>query len=531
MRSFRARLLIGSLVMMSAVGCEVIAGLQDHQLITTTGSDASSDGATTGEGSSGPGFTITASPELAVLPGASGSVVLTVTRAGGFTDAINVNVSGLPASVSTDNPQIKPLESTATLTFTVAAGASQSVSHVTIHGASADGKITASVPMDFLVRGPPGSLDLTYGTAGSFTSTALIPLGAALDANDTLAISGVTGLPPLIFAAIRIASDGTPDKQFGVISQTLPDGAHNFAGVFPLTTGNVIFAGNANSGADYLRVTPTGAFDPTYSADGGIGYLDDTAVSTFGCDSTGRIIAAGSVMQGGLNELLVERRLVSGAADPSFSAATHEIGVNTSQVTDLIVQPDGLPVVVSDAVGSTFNGFALNRFTTSGGFDSAFGNNGYVEPFNTATFGHLALAADGSIFVIAIKAGNPVVAHVSAAGIVDAAFGTSGLASVPGGVSIAAQPDGKVIVAGNVASQSDGGGYELIQVERLTTAGQPDATFGSGGFVTSMFGVASLGGADAVKVVIQGDGRIVVVAEGTLMAGKSPSAIVARYWP
>ena len=70
------------------------------------------------------------------------------------------------------------------------------------------------------------------------------------------------------------------------------------------------------------------------------------------------------------------------------------------------------------------------------------------------------------------------------------------------GLSTVLQPDGSVIVAG-FAGTADGNVFALA---RYTSMGQLDASFGSGGKVTTAFSETALGR----SVVLQEDGKIVM---------------------
>jgi uncharacterized delta-60 repeat protein len=113
-----------------------------------------------------------------------------------------------------------------------------------------------------------------------------------------------------------------------------------------------------------------------------------------------------------------------------------------------------------------------------------------------------------------------------APGALDTSF-AGGKVIVPMGASddyafaIAAQPDGKLVIAGRAAEHR--GDLALLRLER---DGTPDTTFGSGGKVLT--DVA--GGADtAYAVAVQPDGKIVVAGSATV--GTGLDFVVARYRP
>jgi uncharacterized delta-60 repeat protein len=131
----------------------------------------------------------------------------------------------------------------------------------------------------------------------------------------------------------------------------------------------------------------------------------------------------------------------------------------------------------------------------------------------------------GAVLLIA-AAIAPATAGAESAGSLDPTFGTGGIAQVsfPGtGTSVAAQamalqPDGNIVLAG---SQLSGAGT-FFALARLTTSGELDPTFGTGGRVVTP-GVGN--NAQANAVVLQPDGKIVVAGSANGEMG------LARYLP
>src|SRR4051794_15856657 len=69
--------------------------------------------------------------------------------------------------------------------------------------------------------------------------------------------------------------------------------------------------------------------------------------------------------------------------------------------------------------------------------------------------------------------------YCPAGGLLDPTFGTGGLVNLPsttdnGARAVAVQPDGKVVIAGEVLSKSS---YEIISVQWLNRDGSLDTTF------------------------------------------------------
>lgn len=132
-----------------------------------------------------------------------------------------------------------------------------------------------------------------------------------------------------------------------------------------------------------------------------------------------------------------------------------------------------------------------------------------------------------SLFVVAFLLVIPFggVAH-AADGDLDGAFGGDGKVTTtfPGGAyaqAVAIQPDGKIVAVGAAAGESAAGEFALARYE---TDGTLDATFGTDGRVTTA--VSGDGGGEARAVAIQSDGKI--VAAGTV---NRETFALARYDP
>jgi uncharacterized delta-60 repeat protein len=139
--------------------------------------------------------------------------------------------------------------------------------------------------------------------------------------------------------------------------------------------------------------------------------------------------------------------------------------------------------------------------------------------------GALALYPDGRIVVAGHSGNRLLVRRYHTDGRPDHNFGVAGLADIPFTqltprvTSVAVQPDGKLVVAGFTESSH----REFLAV-RLTTHGQLDTPFGSGGAATTRF---PYGNAEARAVVVQADGKIVL--GGVARVGDDDDFAVVRY--
>jgi uncharacterized delta-60 repeat protein len=216
--------------------------------------------------------------------------------------------------------------------------------------------------------------------------------------------------------------------------------------------------------------------------------------------------------------------------DPSFGSGgrvTTDFPGQSDSARGMAPQPDGKLVVA----GSTYNGpatqidFALARYNADGTPDQTFGAGGKVTTdFNGSHDNAYAVAvqpADGKI----VAAGSAYVgnftefalARYNPDGSPDASFGSGGRLTTrfnPSGWenanALAVQPDGKIVVTGLTRVRNDD-----IAVARYNPDGTLDASFGSGGKVVTDLpvqpGYSSFLNDDCGRAVaVRPDGRIVV---------------------
>ncbi len=145
-----------------------------------------------------------------------------------------------------------------------------------------------------------------------------------------------------------------------------------------------------------------------------------------------------------------------------------------------------------------------------------------VVPTNTPLIVAAGASADGTSFA--------VIRYLEADGSRDTSWGTGGLVTTAFGVghtstafAVAAQSDGKVIAAG---LDVDGDTSEsFFAVARYNTDGTLDSGFGTGGKFTTNF-VALDGNALALAVAVQADGKVVVAGAGDNGSGGSAFALI-----
>ena len=191
------------------------------------------------------------------------------------------------------------------------------------------------------------------------------------------------------------------------------------------------------------------------------------------------------------------------------------------------IQSDGKLLVTGSAFNApAFMDLVLLRYNTDGSLDATFGNKG------VATFRHtvvsqfwsggwsegeaIVIQPDGKIVIAGEVYGGSsddvLLLRFNSDGTLDPNFGTEGVVIFDGpegrgdyGYGVALESDGKIVVAGYSNTSQ---GSEVL-VLRYNPTGIPDSTFGVGGVVTYFSQDADLGNA----VAIQQDGKILVNAQ------------------
>ena len=286
---------------------------------------------------------------------------------------------------------------------------------------------TASVAVDptILSRGAlvtafddNGMIDIAFGTGGSarpnpVTAGVLSGSAGAVAPDGTVYVSGGVTVEQPVFDQRLFVSKVTPaglaDMSFGNIApgsylNNFPEGTQQSSGSgdVTVTPAGVLVCGtttDVNNGGQLLvlRLTTSGTLDPDFG--GGTGYFrkqvgtprpGEFPVSQGGAIAAGpdgEIYAAGRAEDSnGQFAMSLTRLTPAGAIDGTFAnLGTRVLQVSTdpggtSAVTDLVVQPDGRPVVVGVVTGAMFAApkGVVARFDVSGNLDPTFGSNGVV---------------------------------------------------------------------------------------------------------------------------------------------------------
>jgi uncharacterized delta-60 repeat protein len=272
------------------------------------------------------------------------------------------------------------------------------------------------------------------------------------------------------------------------------------------------------------RYLPNGAPDTTFGGDGKVrtDFASDDTVRALALQPDGKILVAGTTFTASERTSgIVARYLTNGKLDLTFGGSGWvliESGTG-DVVRALTLQPDGKILLAGRSnINDIGDDFALWRLHANGLFDAEFGDNGLV----TTDFGNddasaIALQPDGKIIVtgqVQDPSGDNIdlaVARYLPNGNLDSTFngngtvrGDLGGAELPHAVSI--QPDGKIVVAG-VTSTDRNSGF----VARYRSSGHLDGSFGTDGSVLIELGTSD----ESTAIGLQADGKIVVAGRTT----------------
>jgi uncharacterized delta-60 repeat protein len=334
----------------------------------------------------------------------------------------------------------------------------------------ADGSILAAGAADFsglIVRyDATGVPDPTFGTNG-----ALIGMNNVVDLASYADGRFLTLGSPYVTVGRRL-SNGDPDPSFGVggvVQVPTIDGKFSTPVALALQSdGKIVVAGNLSGALSFpvtiflVRFDDHGVLDPTF---GNGGIVTTSLDGTQGAEALALSIAPdGKILVGGARETfqaLVLRYLDGGSLDPSFGAGGVAATVG-GRVYALASQPDGKILAAGAINGRSFRGGPLvERLLDDGSLDPTFAGDGLFD-FDSAQrpdareLGILrAVAAqpDGKIVVAGEGLQEVTLARLESSGALDLGFGSQGLTSSLSGThpfprAMVVQPGGGVLVAG-----------------------------------------------------------------------------------
>jgi uncharacterized delta-60 repeat protein len=307
---------------------------------------------------------------------------------------------------------------------------------------------------------------------------------------------------------IRLNADGSHDSSFhsgtgcnGVVNSVLPmpDGGYVLSGYFTSYSGS--FVNNV------VRVGPTGVKDDQFVS----GTWTNGLVSSSAWTAQGKLLVGGLFNnQSAAHRTGVVQMLSNGSLDPVFSAT---VDTQDEPVSDIKVLADGKILIVGEF--DTVNGIPMSHIarlngdgTLDGSFSTGIGVNGDIHACAIQTDGKIILC--GAFYTNnGITAGRVV--RIYPDGSADNTFNTLFGANSEIN-SVAIQPDGKVILAGDFTMY---GGIIYNRIVRLNTDATIDQTFDPGTGANNNIN----------KVIVQPDGKIVLVGGFTMFNGVAKNMI------
>jgi uncharacterized delta-60 repeat protein len=340
-------------------------------------------------------------------------------------------------------------------------------------------------------------------------------------------------------------------------------GGEGYTDVKVQPNGNLVAAGwILHTGANGMdlkvaRVLPTGHFDTTFATGGvfsyGIGNNGTIAYSTATL-SNGNTLVVGQTTVSSQNKAFILELNSAGQLFTSFGkggVVQLNIGCCDDSANDIVVQPDGKFLIAGytnvKVAGKDQTYYPMIvRLLPTGAFDTSFGTKGIAKGtglmwdvnFNSDnTFYRLILQPNGSIIGVGSgtdstspppQSSATLLERFTSAGVVDTTFGTGGQILDDYHSGIAEYKQARLLSNGNIVAA----GYSLSTaqneetvVAQYSSAGKLVTTFGSGGKVIFPSGAANYQ-KDGRSVAIQADGKILVGGStGATTNGRAGGAI------
>lgn len=266
-----------------------------------------------------------------------------------------------------------------------------------------------------------------------------------------------------------------------------------------------------------------GALDTTFNATGIVTttiIFNDTAEAV-ALQPDGKIVAAGNswTANSGTTAFALTRYNANGSLDATFNTTGKVVTAVgfSSGAHSVATQPDGKIVAAGWSYTYPRTVFALIRYNANGSLDTTFNTTGKVTTVigsgNSSSNAYsVAIQPDGKIVVAGDSHSSTQtvfsIARYNSNGTLDTTFNSSGIVTIAirsdnRARSLTLQPDGKIVVAGAFNT----GTQYVFALTRYNSNGSLDTTFNTTGIVSTAIGYND----EAYSVVMQSDGKIVTV--------------------
>jgi uncharacterized delta-60 repeat protein len=361
----------------------------------------------------------------------------------------------------------------------------------------------------------------------------------------------------LVLAGVASAQDGALDPSFsgdGKMRVYFDAGGDLYDAAFGMAIqpdGKIVVAGRAavsdtDTDSAVARILPNGNLDSTFSGDGKVlvhGGSHTDVFAAVGLQADGKIVAGGGKSYGGTDtDFMAARLWPDGSLDVGFGTSGIRTvafdlgGGDTDYMQDMAIHSDGSIVMVGQVkTAASDYDIGIVKLNSDGTMDLNFSGDGkktltYDYGGSKTDVGNaVAIQPDGKILIGATITVAPLetdwaVIRMHPNGSLDTSFGGNGGVEIafdlmgPGQGSdsvtdILVQPDGKIVVVGNVTSEY--GDWDM-GVARLNADGSLDTTFSSDGKKTVWY---DLGGDNmdvANAAAITADNRVLLAGWATV---------------
>lgn len=489
-------------------------------------------------------FAIELPPFVSVRGGQSITTEVKVARSG-FTGPITIALGGTPETGISAAPLTIPADGTSgSLVITTTTEATQGNHELVVAGSDAEGGRKQSATTKLVVRGEPGTLDMSFGARGiarenAGTGAGLGGVKVQPDGRVVVAASFDKDL-----GALRFDENGAIDATFGSQGKTLTNmvsegnALEDYVTSLALSNDGIYLAGWTQSPSSFYasaRLDAKGQLDPRFFTTGyrvfpyqpNTAFNGSTTLFSVVTQKAGQPVFGGSVFVSGEGDHMVLVRMkADGTFDPTFSVdGFYDSGLAQSCQGVAIAENDDILC----AAHTGGNSFGVARVTSEGMNREGFGA---TNSFATVTWGGpaypkdvIALPGDKLLVAGDVSDGaRPFVgfARLTSSGAFDDTLNGNGQVAIDLSAGQSSSYGGTVVDETGrpivVATRGPLNGHDVVVVARLNENGELESAFAAKDPKLNLPGVAK------ARIALAPDGRIVVAA------GLATEIVVARFW-